>query len=63
MTVLLLEEINKNCKKLCVVTKEKPSLLRISQEQQKNLAEFKWISLLHEMEERVPDALDILMAI
>ncbi len=63
VTVLFLEEINEKCKKLCAVTKEKPSLLRISREQQKNLAEFKWISLLREMKDRVPDVLDILMAI
>ena len=44
-------------------TTEKPSILRVSREQQKNLADFKWISVLREMKERVPDVLKILVAI
>lgn len=61
--VLFVEDINEKCKKLCSKTKEKPSVLRVTREQQKNLAEFKWISLLREMKERVPEVLHILMAI
>jgi hypothetical protein len=61
--VLLLEDINEKCKKLCAKTKEKPSVLRVTREQQRNLADFQWINLLREMKERVPEVLDILMAI
>ena len=62
--VLLLENINEKCKKLCAKTKkEKPSVLRVTREQQKNLADFKWVNLLREMNERVPEVLKVLMAI
>lgn len=61
--VLLVEDINEKCKKLCSKTKERPSVLRVSREQRRNLADFKWITLLREMKERVPEVLNILMAI
>ena len=60
--VLFLNDISEKCKKLCVITKS-PSVLRVSREQQRNLAEFKWITVLREMKERVPEVLNILMAI
>ena len=63
LTILFLENINEKCKKLCAKSKGRPSLLRVSREKQKNLADFKWISLLNEMKDRVPDVLNILMAI
>ena len=58
-----LEDIGNKCIKLCAKTTEKPSILRVSREQQKNLADFTWISVLREMKERVPDVLKILVAI
>ena len=65
VTVLFLEDVNEKCKKLCAITKykEKPSVLRISREQQRNLADFKWIDVLREMKERAPEILNILMTI
>ena len=65
LTVLFLEDVNEKCKKLCAITryKEKLSVLRISREQQRNLAHFKWIDVLREMKERAPEILNILMTI
>ena len=60
LTVLFLEDVNEKCKKLCI---EKPSVLRISREQQRNLADFKWITVLREMKERAPEVLNMSMAI
>ena len=58
--MLVLEHVNEQCQKLCSKTKEKSSVLRVSGADQKNLAEFRWISILREMKERAPDILDFL---
>ena len=58
--MLVLEHVNEKCQKLCSKTKEKSSVLRVSGADQKNLAEFRWISILREMKERAPDILDFL---
>ena len=58
--MLVLEHVNEQCQKRCSKTKEKSSVLRVSGADQKNLAEFRWISILREMKERAPDILDFL---
>ena len=57
--VLLLENMDSQCKKLCVT----PSVLRTSREDQKNLTSFTWMEILHEMKDRAPDVLDFLVTI
>ena len=61
--MLVLEHVNEQCQKLCSKTKEKSSVLQVSRAVQKNLAEFKWISILREMKERTPDVLDFLTTV
>ena len=61
--MLVLEHVNEQCQKLCSKTQEKSSVLRVSTADQKNLAEFKWISILREMKERAPDVLDVLTTV
>ncbi len=60
---LLLEDIDEQCKRLCVKTKGVPSVLRISREGQKNLSSFSWMKILNEMKDRAPDVLDFLVTI
>ena len=61
--VLILENIDEQCKKLTVKTKGKPSVLRVSREDHKNLTSFPWMNILEEMQTRAPDILDILVTI
>ena len=61
--MLVLEHVNEQCQKRCSKTKEKSSVLQVSRAVQKNLAEFKWISILREMKERTSDVLDFLTTV
>ena len=59
-----LNTIDEQCQKLCSISKEKPSVLCTPRDKHEELTtRFTWSSILLEMKERAPDALDVLATI
>ena len=61
--VVLLNDIDEQCRKLCAKTTQEPSVLRVSRKDTNNLSEFKCISILREMKDKAPVVLDFLTTI
>ena len=61
--VVLLNDIDEQCRKLCAKTTQEPSVLRVSRKDHTHLSEFKWISILREMKDKALDVLDFLTTI
>lgn len=61
--VVLLNDIDQQCRKLCAKSTQEPSVLRVSRKDQKHLSDFEWKSILREMKGKAPDVLDVLTTI
>ena len=58
---VFLQEINEQCKKLCV--RRDPSVLLIGRKDYKELLDFNWFKILDEMKRRAPDVLDFISTV
>ncbi|KAJ7372492.1 hypothetical protein OS493_018999 [Desmophyllum pertusum] len=66
MKYLFLEEIDDQCRDLCVRKhgKHGPSILHVSRQDTKSsLENFTWASIIEEMKERAPDLLDVIATV